>query len=138
MSDQPETTPADDAPTAADAEAPPPPPKMIQHTPIQCVTIPGLMESWSALTRLLNSTNKRLRDEMAKFHGVSVGDTIEYDGQQLEVIRLWVLIGADRKSISLIFLAERKDGESLHSVSTAWDPATCTVVRKGGEDADPG
>ena len=122
-----DTTPQEEPPAATPDE----PPKMVQHTPIQCVTIDGLMESYAALARLLNGTNLRIRDELAKLYGVAVGDNVRIGDQELRMDNMWLQI--DKGVPYLGFTAKAESENSISSVTTRWNPDTCIVVGRGAE-----
>jgi hypothetical protein len=101
---------------------------MTDHTPIQCVTIPGLMQSRAALRRLLIETEGRIRDELAKEYGVSIGDRVKCWKANLWVTRLAIIFQGDDCGL---FVSGRTTKTSGTEHTYRWDPATCTVVKKG-------
>lgn len=117
-----------------------PAPKVPPHTPVQCVTVDGLRRSHLSLSRLTDSTAKRIRDEMAREYGVAAGDVIERDGQpghvEVESISLEIArVPPDAEEpgdARLIVRGGEIGGNPDLEYSIHWNPTTCRVVRKGG------
>ena len=101
---------------------------MTDHTPVQAVTVPKLLESHAALKRLLRSTEERIQDEMAKGYGVSIGDRVKCWKANLWVTRLAIIFQGDDCGL---FVSGRTTKTSGTEHTYRWDPATCTVVKKG-------
>lgn len=101
---------------------------MTDHTPIQCVTIPKLLESHAALKRLLRSTEDRIRDELAKEYGVAIGDRVKCWKATLWVTRFAVIFQGENCGLFVSGRATRTSGTE-HTYQ--WDPETCAVVKKG-------
>lgn len=101
---------------------------MTDHTPIQCVTIPKLLESHAALKRLLRSTENRICDELAKQYGVAIGDRVKCCKANLWVTRLAIIFQGENCELFVSGRTTRTSG-TVHTYQ--WDPATCTVVKKG-------
>ena len=116
---------------------------MTEHTPIQCVTIPGLMASRAALRRLLIETETRIRDELAAQYGVAVGDTVQYPpgvasltSLQIQVTSLAMGIervepGAEKPGDAILIVHGTTGPDPVPEYSFRWNPDTCTVVEKG-------
>jgi hypothetical protein len=101
---------------------------MTEHTPVQAVTVPKLLESHAALKRLLRSTEERIQDEMAKGYGVAIGDRVKCWKANLWVTRLAIIFQGDDCGL---FVSGRTTKTSGTEHTYRWDPATCTVVKKG-------
>ena len=101
---------------------------MTDHTPVQAVTVPKLLESHAALKRLLRSTEERIQDEMAKGYGVAIGDRVKCWKANLWVTRLAIIFQGDDCGL---FVSGRTTKTSGTEHTYRWDPATCTVVKKG-------
>ena len=101
---------------------------MTDHTPVQAVTVPKLLESHAALKRLLRSTEERIQDEMAKGYGVIIGDRVKCWKANLWVTRLAIIFQGDDCGL---FVSGRTTKTSGTEHTYRWDPATCTVVKKG-------
>lgn len=108
---------------------------MTDHTPIQCVTVPKLLESHAALERLLLSTEDRIRDELAKEYGVGTGDRVEFAASRYggKIMRVWVASIAvliREGAATLIVTGPVAKGASTQH-AFPWNPETCAVVKKG-------
>jgi hypothetical protein len=116
---------------------------MTEHTPVQAVTVASLRENYLSLSRLRDDVSRRLRDLLAKEYGVAVGDTVEYpEGQaigerwQMVVTSISMAmerVGPEAKTpgnVVLIVKGTMADPPAAEA-SMPWNPATCTVVKKG-------
>lgn len=101
---------------------------MTDHTPIQCVTIPGLMASRAALRRLLIETETRIRDELAKECGLSPYIQVQCEGALLWVEKIVLTIKDNKPELVLECL---EDTDRTRARFVFWNPDTCTVVEKG-------
>lgn len=109
-------------------------PQTPAHTPVQCVTVEGLLESYAALTKLLAGTRDRIRDELVREAGVGIGDRFEVlcdDGKRL---RIWVTqVSVDITfGVVALYIHGRATRMSGAEHIYFWNPTTCRVVRKGG------
>jgi hypothetical protein len=108
---------------------------MTEHTPVQAVTVPKLLESHAALERLLLSTEDRIRDELAKQYGVAIEDRVEFAAFRYggKIMRVWVVSIAVliREGAATLIVSGTVNKGASTQHAFPWNPATCTVVKKG-------